>query len=88
MTKYNTKDRTIDCNPTLNDSQVLEFCKNGYLILENVVPEDINKKTIAYLNEEIPSNPEYIPDGLSAKDLEAIRKSNEPSTLILEKWFR
>ena len=88
MTKYNGKNRTIDCEPTLNDSQVLEFCKNGYLILENVVPNEINKKTIDYLNGKTPSNPEYIPDGLSEKDLDSIRHSNEPSTLILEKWFR
>ena len=25
--------RTHDCEPTLNDSEVLEFCKQGFLLL-------------------------------------------------------
>ena len=31
--------KTFDCTATLTDSQVLEFCKTGYLLLESVVPE-------------------------------------------------
>lgn len=88
MTQYNSIDKTIDCAPTLNDTQVLEFCKNGYLILENVVSEEINRKTIDYLNGDLQSDPEYIPNVLSEKDLEGMRHSHEPSILILEKWFR
>jgi len=37
--------KSYDCAPTLNDSQVLEFCKRGYLKLEGVVPESINART-------------------------------------------
>ena len=44
-----------DCKPTLNDSEVLEVCKNGFLMLEGVVSDKINKKMIEYLNEN-PSN--------------------------------
>ncbi len=40
-----------DCEPTLSDVEVIEFCKNGYLMLEGVVPEAINRKTIRYLDE-------------------------------------
>ena len=40
---------THDCEPTLTDSQVLEFCKQGYIVLEAVVPDEINQKTVAYL---------------------------------------
>ena len=32
----------FDCEPTLKDSQVLEFCREGYLLLPGVVPEEIN----------------------------------------------
>ena len=31
--------RTYDCPATLTDTQVLDFCKNGYLLLEGVVSE-------------------------------------------------
>ena len=43
--------RTYDCEPTLNDSQVLEFCQNGFLMLEGVVPDEINKKAFDFLEE-------------------------------------
>ena len=36
---------TYDCKPTLNDSEVLEVCKNGFLMLEGVVSDKINKKS-------------------------------------------
>lgn len=41
--------RTHSCDPTLNDHQVLDFCKNGYLILEGVVPDDINTRSFEFL---------------------------------------
>ena len=37
--KYDTSTRTFDCNPTLTDSQVLDFCINGYMMLEGVIPD-------------------------------------------------
>ena len=37
--------KSYDCSPTLTDSQVLEFCKCGYLKLESVVPEEVNART-------------------------------------------
>ena len=43
--------RTYDCEPTLNDLQVLDFCHNGYLMLEGVVPDEINKRTTQFLEE-------------------------------------
>lgn len=39
---------TYDCEPTLTDSQVLEFCRNGYLMFEGVVPTEINRRTTEY----------------------------------------
>jgi len=40
---------TYDCPPTLNDTQVLEFCKNGFLMLPGVVRAEINQRTLDYL---------------------------------------
>ena len=43
--------KTYDCKPTLTDSQVLEFCANGYLMLEEVVPDETNRRSVDYCNE-------------------------------------
>lgn len=85
--KYDASHRTFDCQPTLTDSQILQFCREGYLILKGVVPDEINRRTCAYLEGKIPANPSYIPDGMTAADLERIRASHEPSTIFLEDWF-
>ena len=39
---------TYDCEPTMTDTQVLDFCKKGFLMLEAVVPDEVNKKTCDY----------------------------------------
>ena len=39
---------THDCEPTLSDTEILEFLKNGYLRLEGVVPDDINQRVVKY----------------------------------------
>ena len=31
--------RTISCEPTLSDQDVIDFCRNGYLMLPSVVPD-------------------------------------------------
>ena len=85
--KYDNINRIFDCEPTLTDTQVLEFCKNGFLILEGVVDDDINQRTCDYLDGKIPAEPSYIPEGLTHEDLERIRNSHEPSTIFLEDWF-
>ena len=43
---------THDCEPTLTDSQVLAFCQNGYMMLEAVVPDEINQRTLAYADQD------------------------------------
>ena len=42
---------TYDCKPTLTDSQMVEFCRNGYLMLEGVIPEDINKQAREFMDD-------------------------------------
>ena len=42
---------TYDCKPTLTDTQVLEFCKQGFLMLEGVVPDKINQRTSEFIEK-------------------------------------
>ena len=79
---YDNTTRTFDCSPTLNDNQILDFCKRGHLILPAVVPDDINQRTCDYL-----ANPSFIPHGMNQTELDRIRRSHEPSTIFLEEWF-
>ena len=39
-----------DCEPALSDQQVIEFCKNGFMMLEAVVPDEINRRTTAFID--------------------------------------
>ena len=69
-----------DIQPGLTDSQVLEFCKTGFMILPAVVPEEINRRVINYVNEVAEQRPEY----------RAPRKSKEIEfhlPLVEEEWF-
>ena len=43
--------RTYSCEPTLNDTQVIGFCKRGFLMLEGVVPDEINQRTLEFAHE-------------------------------------
>ena len=49
--------KTHDCEPTLTDSQVLQFCQDGYLILKGVVPDEINKKSLEFLQTHTEHTP-------------------------------
>ena len=49
--------QTYDCKPTLNDTQVLEFCKKGFLMLDGIVPADVNQRTVDYLEAHPESEP-------------------------------
>ena len=46
-----TLTQIYNCHPTLTDSEVFDFCKTGYLMLENVVADDINQRTTNYIEE-------------------------------------
>ena len=49
--------RTHDCAPTLSDAEVIEFCDKGFLMLDNVVPDEINQRTVEYLDEHPDQTP-------------------------------
>ena len=63
--------RTYRGEPTLNDTQVLEFCKKGFLMLEGVVADDINRRTLEYTD----AHREIAPNGI----LEVARPARPPS---------
>ena len=46
--------QAYDCPPTLTDQQVLDFCYQGYLKLEAVVPDEVNRRTTEFL-ERMPA---------------------------------
>ena len=87
LVEYDSTSRTFDCAPTLTDSEVLDFCHEGYLVLEGVVPDEVNQRTCDYLDGKLPIDPILIPDGLTRQDLEAMRATKEPSGIVLEDWF-
>ncbi len=78
---------SFDCEPTLNDSQVLEFCREGFLLLPGVVPDEVNQKTCEYLEGRLPAQPSWTPRGWTEQDIERVRASHEPSTIFLEEWY-
>ena len=44
--------KTYDCEPTLDDEGVIDFCKKGFLTLEGVVDEEVNRRTNEYVAEQ------------------------------------
>ena len=44
------KQVTHDCAPTLSDAQVVDFCRDGVLIFDGVVPEHINTRCFEFLD--------------------------------------
>src|SRR5947207_3412759 len=56
--------RTETCKPTLNDRDVVEFCKNGYVIVKAVVPDQVNRRACAYADE----HPQLFPNELLSLD--------------------
>ena len=49
-----------DCEPTLSDGEVLDLCKRGYIRLEAVVPEEINVRARAFLEQNTSHEPTEI----------------------------
>ena len=43
--RFDESKRTFDCEPTLTDTQVLGVCRDGYILLDAVVPDEINQRT-------------------------------------------
>ena len=48
---------TYGCEPTLDDAQVYEFCREGYLVLEDVVDNDVNERTVEFCDRNPSGQP-------------------------------
>ena len=55
-----SESKTCDCAPTMTDGEVLEFCKNGFLLLEGVVDDDVNRRVTEFLDQYPGSEPSEI----------------------------
>jgi hypothetical protein len=49
-----------DCEATLTDEQVVEFCKNGFMMLEEAVPGEVNRRTVEFLDRHPQTEPNKI----------------------------
>ena len=49
--------KTFDCSPTLSDTEVIRFCAEGFLVLKGVVPDEINRRTVEFLDEQSDPSP-------------------------------
>ena len=67
-----THEITHDCEPTLTDRQVIQFCRDGYLELTGVVPRNVCDRVLDHF-EQLDSDH---PDALS-----------DASYLLTEPWF-
>ena len=47
---YDIPQQLYDCPPTLTDSDVIGFCQEGYLLLSGVVPDEINRRTVTFMD--------------------------------------
>ena len=49
-----------DCEATLNDEGMIEFCKNGFMMLEAVVPSEVNLRATEFLDSHPQMQPTEI----------------------------
>lgn len=50
----------ISIKPTLTDRDVLDFCKKGYIMLEGIIPDAINRKVFDHLERDTSGEPNSI----------------------------
>lgn len=50
---------TFDCEPTMTDSEVLGFCRDGCLLLRGAVPDEINRRACDWLDGKNQIRPSY-----------------------------
>ena len=67
--------RAYDCAPTLTDSEVANFCRDGVMLFEGVVPEHINRRCFDFLD---------VSSAVAGIEGSGI---GEPVELFAEDWF-
>lgn len=53
---------THDCPATLTDGEVLDFCKQGFMMFPGVVDADVNQRTLEYLQTRASPEPTEMVD--------------------------
>ena len=71
----------------MTDSEVLAFCRDGFILLRGVIPDEINKITCDWLDGKIEADPSFVPNGMDETEMGRIRDSHEPNTIFLEQCF-
>lgn len=69
--------KTYDCVPTMTDTEVMEFCRRGFTVLEAVVPPEIDRRTLEFLDAFYANQPSDLPE----------RTATIPTDLFSEDWF-
>ena len=69
-----------DCEPTLDDEQVFEFCRKGYMSLEGVVKDEVNERTMAFCD----ANPSGQPLEILEEDwfVDSVLKNKEAAGAV------
>lgn len=75
--KETTALETFDCDATMTDTQVLEFCRQGFTVLEAIVPPDTNQRTLEFLDAFYATQAPDLPE----------RTATIPTDLYSEDWF-
>lgn len=80
---------TYDCEPTLTDSEVVDFCRDGFIHFDGVVPAEINARCFAFLDEQATGRfgPPAVGgiDSVPRASLE--HRVREPMELLQQDWF-
>jgi hypothetical protein len=81
---------TYDCAPTLNDAQVLDFCKTGYLVLPATIDDAVNTRCTDWLEQHAQldhSKTEAREAAARGHARVRISRVAEPMELFQEEWF-
>ena len=80
---------TYNCEPTLSDSDVVDFCRVGFIHFDGVVPEEINARCFAFLDEQ--ARCRYGPPVAGGIDsvprASLAHRTSEPMELLQQDWF-
>ena len=62
----------------MTDTQVMEFCEQGFVVLEGIVPYDVNERTLEFLDAFYATQPPDLPE----------RTATIPTDLLIQDWYR
>lgn len=78
---------TYDCAPSLTDADMLQFTKTGYLALPAVVPDEINSRCCAFLEQHALEDHSAVEAAGAVDGKVRIGRVAEPMELLGQAWF-